>query len=323
VIPIEKLKQVRTIITHANCPDGIASAILLHDALPSAQIRFLTHGTKEYRELVPENGMLFCDIAPPAMNAGEFLRFKPIVLDHHKSAGSLVQGFEHHVFADEKLEPGVSGAVLAFREVWSPVRKRSDDVHDHRFYRAKGFAEMAGIRDTWQTSNTFFGLSCYQAEALHFWPVNKWLGIADPFDGTDMANMLTIGSVLFEKKLEAAKKALSQSWRTTVNNIRCVVFEGTTLTSDVAELVGDDADLIVGFGFVVEDGKFMLNVSTRSHTTFDCAAFAKQHGGGGHTKAAGFTVPFGPRALNPYSFFRGLLDPHSFFRGLLDIATEA
>jgi uncharacterized protein len=310
MIPIEKLKQVRTIITHANCPDGIASAILLHDALPSAQIRFLTHGTKEYRELPAEDGMLFCDIAPPPERAPEFLPRVPVVLDHHKGAEHLVKSFTHHVFADEKLEPGVSAAVLAYREVWLPLQG------NHRCYDSpKAFALLAGVRDTWQSSSPDFRRSNEQAAALTFWPVEKWLSLREPFERGvfELERMLDLGSVLFVKKLEAAKKALSQSWRTTVNNIRCVVFEGTTLTSDVAELVGDNADLIVGFGFVVEDGEFLLNVSTRSHTTFDCAEFARSLGGGGHTKAAGFTVPFGPKALNPYSLFRNLLN----------IATEA
>ena len=93
MIPIEKLKQVRVIITHANCPDGIASAILLHDALPEAGIRFLTHRTKEYRELPAHAGMLFCDIAPPSERVELFRALGAIVLDHHKSAEALVKRF--------------------------------------------------------------------------------------------------------------------------------------------------------------------------------------------------------------------------------------
>jgi hypothetical protein len=305
MIPIEKLKQVRTIITHANCPDGIASAILLHDALPNAQIRFLTHGTKEYRELPAEDGMLFCDIAPP--HAG-FLGVDPIVLDHHHSARKFVESFAHHVFADEKNEPGVSGAVLAYQEVWAKLRF----AESYHVAKVRKFAELAGVRDTWQTSSPDFQQSCEQAAALLFWPIEKWM--AFPMDGDSFPRMLDIGSILFVKRIEAAKKALSQSWRTTVHDVRCVIFEGTMLTSDVAEMVGDDADLVIGFGFVVEDGKFLLNVSTRSHTWFDCAAFAKRLGGGGHTKAAGFTM-YVTNSNGPYSDLEGVIGMNQ--RGIL------
>ena len=306
MIPIEKLKQVRVIITHANCPDGIASAILLHDALPEAGIRFLTHGTKEYRELPAHAGMLFCDIAPPSERRVELFRaLGAIVLDHHKSAEALVKRFEYHVFADEKLEPGVSGAVLAYREVWKPLKPLG-------FTTAADFARLAGVCDTWQASSPHFRRSNEQAAALTFWPTDKWLAQEKPFDDVwnEFQRMLNLGSVLFVKRLEAAKKTLTQAWRTTVDGVRCVIFEGTTLTSDVAELVGNDADLIIGFGYVVEDGKFLLNVSTRSHTTFDCVGFAKLHGGGGHTKVAGFTVQFGRRALNPYLLLQELVSEY-------------
>jgi hypothetical protein len=306
MIPIEKLKQVRTIVTHKDCPDGIASAILLHDALPNAEVKFLTHGEKAYAELPAKDWMLFCDIAPPQPRAHEFLPRVPIVLDHHKGAEHLVKSFTHHVFADEKLEPGVSGAVLAFREVWEPLRKQNlPHVHDHRFHRAKGFAEMAGIRDTWQSDHMLFGLSSEQAEALRFWPVEQWLGIVDPFDGTDMANMLNIGRALWAKKLDAAQRAIGKAWRVSTSSskpIRCVIFEGTHLTSDAAEIIGEEADLIIGFGFSVEENWHQLHVSMRSHTDVNCFALAKTFGGGGHTKAAGYTTKFlFEEAMNPYN----------------------
>ena len=206
MIPVQKLKQVRTIITHANCPDGIASAILLHDALPSAQIKFVTHGTKEYRELPAEDWMLFCDITPPAERAHEFLPRVPVVLDDHKGAEHLVKTFTHHVFADEKLEPGVSGAVLAYREVWDRLR------HHGLHGEACRFARLAGVRDTWQTSSPDFQRSNEQAVALTFWPVEKWLSLDGPFDGDadgdadEFEQMLALGSSSSPRDLKLPRR---------------------------------------------------------------------------------------------------------------------
>jgi hypothetical protein len=315
MIPIEILQSVRTIITHKDCPDGIASAILLHDAIPDAEVKFLSHGEKAYAELVPSgNGRdLFCDIAPPESQAPLFEAAGAIVLDHHKGSENLIKTFfseRNYVFADEKSAPGVSGAVLAFREVWAPFEEHRK-VHrggtTHRYHRAKDFAQLAGIRDTWQTLDSRFQLASEQAEALRFWPVTHWLGILDPFDGTEMNVMLNIGSVLWEKKLEAAKRTEEGAWFVKSNGgTRCVLFEGTAMTSDVAERIGKEADLIIGFGLSVEPhGRHLLHVSLRSRTDFDCVAFAKMMGGGGHTRAAGFTHAFRWDAIpngfpNPY-----------------------
>ncbi len=52
MIPIETLRAVRTIITHANCPDGVASALILHQALPNAAIVFLAAGSPELKAWV-------------------------------------------------------------------------------------------------------------------------------------------------------------------------------------------------------------------------------------------------------------------------------
>ncbi len=66
-------------------------------------------------------------------------------------------------------------------------------------------------------------------------------------------------------------------------------------TSDVAQELG--TDLVVGFLYLVDAGRQKLILSMRSRGYFDCAKFAKSLGGGGHTNAAGCTIPvnFGDR----------------------------
>ncbi len=119
MIDVEKLSAVRRVIVHANCADGMASAMILHDALPDAEVVFLQHGTAEFLSLPATTGMLFCDISPPADRVAEFVGVGAIVLDHHKTVRDVVEAFgDCGVFADETKEPGVSGALLAYREVW-------------------------------------------------------------------------------------------------------------------------------------------------------------------------------------------------------------
>jgi hypothetical protein len=285
-IDIEALRAVRVIVTHQHsaaeaCPDGLASACIIRRVLPEARVLFMQHGTPELRDLVAEPWMLFCDITPPAARVAEFVEVGAIVLDHHKTARAVVEAFgERGVFADEETEPGVSGAVLAFREVWAPL------------YTAGGahamadFARLAGIRDTWQRGSPDWTEACAQAEALRFWPRETWLNALP----TTWEMLLGIGPVLLQKREQAVDAALAGAYRfTSAKGTRVCMFSGLDCTSDASEKA--DADLVVGFLYFVDStGVPRLSFSLRGRGGFDCASFAKCNGGGGHTSAAGFQV---------------------------------
>jgi hypothetical protein len=298
MIPIERLKRIKKVICHDACPDGTASAILVHDVLPDAEIVFCQYGTKAWHEMPATEGMLFADFSPYPERALEFARAGVIVLDHHKHAQGLVENLSVMgkdaigIFADETNEPGVSGAVLAYRHLWDPLRKYRDDLAR---LRAGQFASLAGVRDTWQRKDAQWDEACAQAEALVFWPV-EGLMVGDPFGVNHdvFLNRLYIGSVLVEKKKEVVKRALERAWRTTTpKGTRLIVFEGVTLSSDAAEVVGDGADVVAAFEYGFDGGEHTLRLSTRSHAGYDVGALAKHYRGSGHTAAAGFTVRFG------------------------------
>jgi hypothetical protein len=122
-LPLDALREVTTLVTHDNCSDGLASAMLVKDAMPHhVEIVFVSYGTPAYLNLKAESGMLFCDIAPPEARAQEFVDAGALVLDHHKTQRHIVEMFgERGVFGDETRDPGVSGAMLAFLEVWLPM----------------------------------------------------------------------------------------------------------------------------------------------------------------------------------------------------------
>ena len=125
---ISLLKGVNKICVHDNCPDGTASAIILKEALDLGpeQIVFVQHDALEYKEMKAEPGLLFCDCAPPPDRVQEFVDVGTIVLDHHKYSRGIVAAFgERGVFADKEKEPTVSGAGLAYREVWLPMLCRA------------------------------------------------------------------------------------------------------------------------------------------------------------------------------------------------------
>lgn len=307
MISIEKLKAVKHIVTHKDCADGIASAMILRDVLPGTRVTFIQYSTPEQRNLVAEPGMLFCDFSPDKERVKEFVDVGTIVLDHHKFARATVEAFgEYGIFADEA---GVCGAVLALRHVWKPLWDAAavGMPAGARTLSMERLATLAGIRDTWQKSDPQWQEACEQAEALRFWPVDHlfrastedWPGMIQP-----------LGGVLFAKNLEFAKHLTETSYRfTSTKGTRVLIFGGTSMSSDTAEQAGDTTDLVVGFGYKCDEGEPIVIFSTRSHTDFNCGAFCVAHGGGGHTKAAGFSVPLDLlEDPNPFQHLREILE---------------
>ena len=325
----EQLSGVKTIITHEGCPDGIASAIILKDAFYDRQldIRFMMYGTPAYAALKPEPGMLFCDFSPAAPDAPGFVEAGALILDHHRTARAVVEGFgANGVFGDEKTQPGVCGASLAYEHIWLPAwvratklipsRTREDDEAIGRRNFVERFARLAGIRDTWQRQSPEWTEACAQADLLRFMGADRLL--AKPLWGLAAdwtEHYKWVGDVLLERNARSVQKAIKGAFRfKSDKGTRVIMFDSTGLSSDVAEACGEEFDLVIGFGYTSDDPTLppKIILSTRSHTTFDCAAFVQRFGGGGHTKAAGCTIVAEPLETtpNPYILVRDLLNLH-------------
>lgn len=302
---IEKLQAVTHIVTHRDCADGIASAMILKDCLPMARVTFLHHGSPEHEALPSEPGMLFCDFVPPRSRLDRFVADGAIVLDHHRHSEDVVRAFgEHGVFADEDEEPGVSGATLAAREVWGPLNQR---VFTENRLTVSKFATLAGVRDTWQKSDKRWEAACAQAEALRFWPTEMLVGAPVAF----WDERLRIGDVLFQKKLAVAREIADSAHRFTSRRGTSIAMFPTIDSSDVAEQLGYSADVAVGFGYKTRaDGSVVMIFSLRSRREYDVGALCKAHGGGGHTRAAGFSIDMEPTAQNPIHLFKVMLDTY-------------
>jgi oligoribonuclease NrnB/cAMP/cGMP phosphodiesterase (DHH superfamily) len=301
--------SISTIVTHDNCADGTSSALLLKDALPNANVVFVQYGTEAYINLPAQEGMLFCDISPPADRAEEFIKSGAYVLDHHRTAKHLVESFgDRGIFADENDDVGISGAVLAFREVWLPIKGNSASQEVKAW--VEKFARLAGVRDTWHKKSPEWEDACVQSNLLHFMPNTNWVryGITGLMESWD--EYWAIGRILLEKHMKSVQKALRGGYFfTTDKGTRAVVFNSKSFTSDAAEYLNDKADVVIGFGYEVEAGVGKLILSTRSYGSFDCSALTRRMGGGGHSKAAGASLIV-PAGENPYETVTRLLNTY-------------
>lgn len=292
------LQSVHHIVTHANCSDGRASAVILHAAFPDAQIVEMYHNSTEHVSLRPAPGYLFCDFVPwvPSDGGGRaeiieaWNRAGTVVLDHHRGAEDIVRAFgARGVFADEKRDPGVSGATLAAHAVMRLIEANipDPDVRGDITSAVWAFSRLVGVRDTWQRKSPDWQRACELSEVLRFLSLDACLrrgpvGI--------MATAADIGADLWAKKADAAKEAARTAVRTEIGGHRVAIIPSLTLTSDVAEVIGDAADIVAGFEYVQNEtgDRVKLQWSLRSKVGVDVSAVARRHGGNGHTAAAGF-----------------------------------
>lgn len=292
MIPVETLKAVTKIITHADCPDGIASAMILHDCLPDAEVIAVQYGP-EREALEPEPGLLFCDMTPSETKVEAFVDAGAIVLDHHRGARELVERFgERGVYADADDERGVSGAWLAYREAWRPLRESDDVISETRLVGY--FAHVAGVRDCWVTDSKHWHEACAQAEVLMFYPLQRWLTNHDPYlDDSERG----LGADLLQRKLRHAREIAESGCLRLSPSVAIFNADGRVV-SDVAEAmreVDPAVTLVAGFFYTVRDGQMLLVFSLRSSpgAATNARQVAVANGGGGHDHAAGFTVRVG------------------------------
>jgi len=317
MIDIEKLLAVKTLITHANCPDGIASALIVKDALPDVEVRFVQYNTKEHSHLDTGPGTLFCDFTPAkeaAKSIGWWIENGAIVLDHHEKQRDIADAFAEvglGVFGENsKLE---CGAWLAFEHVWKPIM-HAKPIEELRIATSsvREFAEFAAVRDTWRRDDDRFEKARMQGEVLLFWGEDSVdAGLGEMISRSLGVQSEEFAKLLFRKSLRAAKNSLADSYIfTTRRGTRVCMFQNTKPTTEAAELLDAQGPVIVvGFHYKF-DGKLKLVFSTRCHHGFDVGEFAKSKpGGGGHEKAAGFTVEQSPEVgSNPYAVFKLLLE---------------
>jgi hypothetical protein len=289
----EAIRRVTRIITHADCPDGVASAMILHDVLPDAEVIAVAYGP-EREALEPGFADLFCDMTPPESKVDAFVEAGAIVLDHHRGARELVERFgELGVYADADDEPGVSGAVLAYREVWQPLggaELNNDEL-------TSGFARLAGVRDCWLRDERGWVSACEQAEALMCYPLEHWLNYKRRGLLHHMPYMHAseggLGRALYAKKLRrACEIAVTGCLR--LGPSIAIFNADDRVVSDVAEAmreVDPDVTLVAGFFYSVKAGQMLLVFSLRSSPGAEVTArqLAAANGGGGHDHAASFT----------------------------------
>lgn len=299
---------IEHIYVHADCPDGLASAMILSHIWPDASVTFVVHNSREHGFGTAHPHSIWCDIAPHEGNAAQWRDAGAIVLDHHVSAREVVESFgDRGVYADIKAHPGVSGAVLA-------AKLYERELPNDPANAVVGFARIVGIGDTWQTHDPNFTFSRQQAAALMLYGPKHLVTPSHP--PYLLGHELEAGQVVYDQQMSQVRKILDEvsvghytfgGW-----GINAIVFNDSTsaLVNDVAEQaksIAFKADFAASFHYRKDRS---LKWSLRSiRSDFDVLPIAVAGGGGGHARAAAFAI--GVTSLdnvNPWDTLYWVLD---------------
>jgi oligoribonuclease NrnB/cAMP/cGMP phosphodiesterase (DHH superfamily) len=296
----DKLLSVTDVYFHEGCPDGTASAMIcayafgrmINDIDKSPKFHAIQYASVSMRALNPATGQLFVDITPPRERWHEWVKYEPIILDHHESVKDFQGTFPYSVYGTKDD----SGASLAYKyvfEAFYPFDSHEEDeliVHDDWQH----FSHVAMIRDTWKKDNPLWDEARAQSHALKFFDTNKL--IADSTNAIyDFSKLKEIGYLLSDKYDRDIKKFADGARISELSNDYRVAILNSFSVSDIGNYLIEkkDCDIVVGYFFFAEENKTKCVISVRSSDRFDSAKFAKIHGGGGHKKAAGFSITGG------------------------------
>ncbi len=305
------LSKINRVIVHGHCHDGMAAAIILYDAL-GIEPEFILHSTEEYQELQTTKGMLFCDIAPPEDRFKEFVEAGARVLDHHIGVKHIIDEFgENAIFADEKEEPGISGAMLAFRSVWV---KSVDDIDPLKYLILSRLAILAGVKDTWQIDSTRWYESGCQECMLTFYSWDHWKAKIDSGDW-DFSKEYEVGQMIYDDRMSKVESLADKAFTFEDAGYKVAVFnDPDRYTSEVSEVLRNRGiNVIAGFHYTKRpsDENPMVCFAIRTDGSIDAADLARTiPGGGGHTKAAGFSEIIDLKEINAFAAFMDIFEDY-------------
>lgn len=305
-ISLDNLISIQSVYFHGSCADGIiAREILKTNA--STKIKYIPYYFDELKT-IPEKA-LFIDCSPKPHQVEECLKRGCLIADHHDTFKDSFMKF-NDVYPNAMMfgenEKAESGAVLAYRL----FKKMKGYVANEEL---SDVADLIGISDTWHTEHKDFEFSRKLAKYVTFFGNDFSESLQILLDPEGIALINAMGAVFQRESIKHAKSALS--FFAGSRQLK-VFFINDLNISDAAEILRNDkgADLVVGWKVQTDanphgNGDPITVFTLRSNDRFDCRTFAQAHGGGGHTRAAGFSMPFDFKSpVSPMSWLMSELE---------------
>lgn len=271
---------MRLCLYHGNCWDGFGAAYAVWCRFGSGDTsyRAVNYGQDPIALAEDVDELWLVDFTYPreVLDHYRSLVSRLVIIDHHKTAAEALEGFECDV---KVFDMAHSGAYLTYRYLNPDVPAESVPL----------LYDYLQDRDLW----TF--------ELPKSREINAYIRTL-PYDFIEWSRLETT----LEDDFENAVREGAATLRLVDQTVKMMCKQ-----SRIEKIGGYDVPTVNAAAFWSETGHEMLEqhpsaqmvcmyfdradgirvFSLRSRQDFDCSAVAKEFGGGGHPKAAGFTLP--------------------------------
>lgn len=283
------------LVTHANCADGLASALLARAVNPQIEVVFVNYGDPSHMVLAPSPEILWVDMTPARGNLPESGELPGACIDHHKTQRETCERFQEHQYGEEA--PGVSGASLFLELLLGTYPALlSSDLY--------WLVSITTIYDSWDRESPDWHDAVSLTRALLFW---GWEELSS--QGLPLPHqLLWLGERLQSQQEDQTLRNAQNTQYFPEFSVECygisrtiplAIFQGgSPAASSLSEYLATrgTAYLTVGFTCLFRNGEPGYLLSLRSAPDpsgyqTDVSAIARRiPGGGGHPGAAGCWV---------------------------------
>ena len=259
---------VDCVIYHANCTDGFGSAYSAWKLLGNrAEYYACTHGQKPPN--VKGKTVAILDFSFDNKTTKKMIKDAKalIVIDHHKSAVVELHDIPNTIFDMTK-----SGAILAW-EFFHPGKE------------APKFVQYITDRDLWKWELPYSKefSAAFDMVPFEFEEFEKYE------DDSVFDDAVKRGSYILAYSKTVIKKVCDKAVPKKLNGHDVMVVNSSHWMSEIGNRLAPDCDFALIWYYNHENQS--CNVSLRAfHENIDVSEIAKKFGGGGHKKAAGFSL---------------------------------
>ena len=258
------------VLYHAECLDGFAAAWAIWKKFPSATFTPVKHG------LPPPSGLTGKKIvivdfsySRPVLEAVAKDTASLLVLDHHVTAEKALAGLPYTYFDQKK-----SGAVLAWE--WAHQQP------------APWLLLHVQDKDLWQWALPG-SREINAALSSHPFDFRLWSTFTQD-------TLLAEGRAILRYEHEMVGKLVKETVLVTFQKQTVPAVQSAILNSQIGERLSPHYPFVIIWHD--RDGRRYFSLRSREDGP-DVEAIARQYGGGGHTHAAGFSVPLGTHGPGP------------------------
>jgi len=261
--------EVEIVIYHANCSDGFGAAWAAWKLLGSkAKYIACKHGSPPPD--VTGKNVAICDFSFNNETTKKMIQDANslVILDHHKSAV-----VELHDIPEAIFDMNHSGAVITWK-------------YFHPGKEPPKLLKLIEDRDLWKWEVSYSKeFSAYfDMVPFEFEEFSKFE------DESVIESAMKQGAIILAYSKTVVKKIADKAKRRVFNGKRAYVVNSSHWMSEIGSRLAPDCDVAVIWFYDHEQRN--IKVSLRAHhDNIDVSEFAKEYGGGGHAKAAGFSLP--------------------------------